>query len=107
MARGFSSFSAKMVTKSLLEFEFGSGNGIGSVGDVRTRAENTTAITIAAICIFLSMKKQSFQILLITFKNLIKRIYGSTSFMFSGVGKPGHPGGLITRSSVVQIYSPL
>ena len=44
--------------------------------------------------------------------NLIKRIYRSDLFFFSGVGKPdylglGHPGGLITRSSVVQIYSPL
>ena len=57
IARGLSRFSAKIVTKSFLEFKVGSGKGIGSDGEVRTKAENTTAPTIAAICIFLSTKR--------------------------------------------------
>jgi hypothetical protein len=71
-----SRFSAIIVTKSLSEFDVGSGNGIGSDGEVRTKAENAIARTIAMIWILLSTLRQSFQILLITFKNLIKRIYG-------------------------------
>ena len=80
IARGLSRFSAMMVTKSLLVFEWGSGNEIGSDGEVKTSTEKTTEITMAMIWIFLSMKIQSFEIILITFKNLIKRIYVITSY---------------------------
>ena len=46
-----------MVTKSLSEFGFGSGKGIGSEGDVKTKIENMTAIAIAPICIRLSITR--------------------------------------------------
>ncbi|AFS81556.1 hypothetical protein NKOR_08495 [Candidatus Nitrosopumilus koreensis AR1] len=59
----------------------GSGKGIGSEGEAKTNTENTTATTITAIEIFLSMKIQVLQFILITFKNSIKRIYGSCSFL--------------------------
>jgi len=47
---------------------FGSGSGIGFVGDVKTNTENIIAPTIAMICIFLSTKRESLEILLITLK---------------------------------------
>jgi hypothetical protein len=44
-----SRFSAKIITESLLEFDEGSGNGIGSSGDVKTNTENAIAPIIATI----------------------------------------------------------
>ena len=49
IARGLSRFSAKILTESLSEFEVGFGNGIGSDGEVKTKAENAIAPTIAMI----------------------------------------------------------
>ena len=57
MALGLSRFSARIFTKSLSDLEFGSGNGIGSEGEVRTKAEKTTATAITAIWIFLSTEQ--------------------------------------------------
>jgi hypothetical protein len=49
IARGFLRFSAKILTESFSEFIVGSGNGIGSVGDVKTNTENIITPTIAMI----------------------------------------------------------
>ena len=43
MPRGLSRFSAIIITEALLEIDGGSGNGIGSFGDVKTNTENTIA----------------------------------------------------------------
>ena len=72
---GSSRFSAKVSTELFSGFdEGGSGIGKGSEDDVKTNIENTSAAIIPAILSFLSTKNESFQIILITFKNLIKRI---------------------------------
>ena len=79
IARGLSRFLAKILTESLSEFEVDNGNGNGivvSMSEVKTKKENITTAIIAMIRIFLYKKRLSFQILLIAFKNLIKRIYG-------------------------------
>ncbi len=68
MDRGSSRFSAKIST------ELFSGIGKGSEDDVKINIENASAAIIPAILSFLSTKNESFQIILITFKNLIKRI---------------------------------
>ena len=75
MDLGSSSFSAKISTELFSGFdEGGCGIGKGSEDDVKTNIENANAAIIPAILSFLSTENESFQILLITFKNLIKRI---------------------------------
>lgn len=72
---GSSRFFAKVSTELFSGFdEGGSGIGKGSEDDVKTNTENASAAIIPAILSFLSTKNESFQIILITFKNLIKRI---------------------------------
>ena len=56
IARGLSRFSARILTGALSEFDVGTGNGIGSVGEVKTKIENITTAIMAMIRIFLSTK---------------------------------------------------
>ncbi|GDY16599.1 hypothetical protein LBMAG54_14550 [Nitrosopumilaceae archaeon] len=75
MDLGSSRFFAKISTDLFSGFdEGGSGIGKGLEGDVKINIENANAAIIPAILNFLSTRNESFQIILITFKNLIKRI---------------------------------
>ena len=49
IARGLSRFSAKIFTDALSEFDVGTGNGIGSDGEVKTKTENITTTITAMI----------------------------------------------------------
>ena len=105
IAQGFYKLVAKTCTNSLPSLVIGSGIGGGLEGEIHITIAKIIAADLPAILTRLSITK-SLQILIII-TSFIKAYITYKEFLFSGVGKSGHPVGLITRKSVVQIYSPL